>query len=870
MHDSCQHCMKASGRMQHVILRLLSLFMCIGIVRNLHSHYRLNSGVILEPLESPLINIKNYYGITLKYNLPKCNLNNFDFLALPCSYATHQVDGSVVANELFTICNTISQLMNDLNDINLNACNKINSIETDIMQIMDLTSAQSKRSDPILPFLDTFFSALTGAPSRNDFNKLLTIIDKITNDQHAQYNGLNGLIDKYNAFIHVEDKRFNNFHNFINTVMNDTFTEVQTEITNIIENYSSLDRRLANGRNFTLNIFNLNLKLESRLKYTLALTNNITLLLNEFGTAMTEIINNKLPESIIPPKLLKSILNNHTSHINENGYSYLYNKLTHYYKYVDYSIAYKNGVLFIKLNIPLRQNSQNNEMYYDLYRVHVIPTVFYENSTFYNEVQNLPDIYGISPHKYRSIEMSMSDFSLCKSGNYYECNGVLNTHVFDRRTSCIDAIFSDDMKSSMNLCDHKLFSGYKPRLFSYKNNIIGSNINGNVTITCPDNIRNISTCLHPCKLELDCECFASFDNLVAYPTTQHCGRNFSSMHSLNLPAINAIFRQLPENVKLSTLLFEDELKIIPKVSQKFKLRFESLAKMDNFSNMAFVADRVHDESIITNNNSHVFFKIDKDSLSIIPTLSFTLHLLSLVFIYFLHRQIKSISLLACISNAKAEERIFWNNFLETTEAVQLTTTPSYTPGFDSTKIACVSVVVSFCMVILLLVHFWLSFKVNRTKSSQLTLLLYNEKGNYIQLPLIKFDEKANSMRFENNSIDDNVIKGIKLHSTWYKSVIKLTYGQVKFYTGNFELTLPSEVKLSKFASRKIAELIKLDFVTLILLSRNDLIYGYFGDPAIKIPELKIKGNTFPCLVDLQKSINKPNICRFSRRNTMLI
>ena len=197
--------------MQLVILGWLSLFTCMRTVENLHSHYRLNSGVILEPLEGPLINVNSFYSITLKYNLPKCNLHNLNFLALPCSYATHRVDGSIVTNELITICNTISQLMSDLNDINLNACNRINSIEKDIMQIMDLTSAQSKRSDPILPFLDTFFSALTGAPSRDDFNKLLTIIDKITNDQHTQYNGLNGLIDKYNAFVNIEEKRFNNF-----------------------------------------------------------------------------------------------------------------------------------------------------------------------------------------------------------------------------------------------------------------------------------------------------------------------------------------------------------------------------------------------------------------------------------------------------------------------------------------------------------------------------------------------------------------------------------------------------------------------------------------------------------------------------------
>ena len=92
--------------------------------------FRLNSGIIFEPLDNALILEDNSFSITLLFPIPECTnklIRKFDSNSVNCTevFSSIPFDTFEGREEYLGLCHTISDILLDISDINQQTCSRI-------------------------------------------------------------------------------------------------------------------------------------------------------------------------------------------------------------------------------------------------------------------------------------------------------------------------------------------------------------------------------------------------------------------------------------------------------------------------------------------------------------------------------------------------------------------------------------------------------------------------------------------------------------------------------------------------------------------------------------------------------------------------
>lgn len=297
--------------------------------------------------------------------------------------------------------------------------------------------------------------------------------------------------------------------------------------------------------------------------HRLKIINSLTMHLNNFKLAVSNMAHGILSSDILTTNDLRLVLNGINTGLSKNfrNYELIDNNELHYYSQSSFIISRKNHTIHLTLKIPIVHRNSKLECY----KIKILPVSFMNESSSHGTIlSNMSDYLCISRDKQFYMKLSNQEFDSCLPGLIKDC--PFNKPLIDSsKLTCEMALFLAIKDAVKSLCTFDVINltNYPILTPITSNKILLVNAE-NVRVECPHDTK-IHSCLY-CYVELSCMCEISSRFLYLPGMTKDCFNisRISILHPTNLVLLQSLFDQsIHEKILPSTMLAEPNLIELP-------------------------------------------------------------------------------------------------------------------------------------------------------------------------------------------------------------------------------------------------------------------------------------------------------------------
>lgn len=297
--------------------------------------------------------------------------------------------------------------------------------------------------------------------------------------------------------------------------------------------------------------------------------------------AIQTLLEGYLPVYLVPPTVLRDVLDNIRSKIMQYGaFRLAHDNPSHYYSLKDISYYRDDDMLYLSVKIPLTSTNT----VFTVYRVYGVPIVLGENRSEKSIINFEKPYMAISNNFMFYLMLSEAEFQSCTGNTLKRCSRGLAMKEISN-PNCAVALFLGDQDKIKQVCDYTLL----PNVKELQTNIV--NIKPNLYFISTDDLTWLQTCvggtpMHVkacslCTISVPCGCSLKANTFYIPATLDHCNSTLLPITyvSHNLPALYAFYgnqkafqnlTRFEKNRDQSSVTFPD----IPIVKENFSDVFE--------------------------------------------------------------------------------------------------------------------------------------------------------------------------------------------------------------------------------------------------------------------------------------------------------
>ena len=357
---------------------------------------------------------------------------------------------------------------------------------------------RTKRAIPLLvPIAIGIASGVANIVNTIDMRrKISTLKRAVTILEENQYNlheGVMEMQDHMGTIIQVSNENFDKIGSGIiqtNRRISKLATNMKNNLAQILTKISESEYVMEKTFRSLTNYMTASLQFMSR---TSKHYNNMHLYLESYKTGLIELMQGKLPATLIPPHVLRDILTRSAKalYMANPNYELVFTSVAHYYRKTDVLYTSKDGHLLVSMPLLLKKTNQKPMELFRIEQCYVPYTV--ENktnmaSTSYTKVQLNTDFIAVGGHNF--AEISHAQLEACTDYNdFYLCHRHL-LQVHESSLTCSSALFWDATPKDINAhCTFLYMHSVKPApcILEADEFVLLTNMGEHWSFRCSDN-----------------------------------------------------------------------------------------------------------------------------------------------------------------------------------------------------------------------------------------------------------------------------------------------------------------------------------------------------------------------------------------------
>ena len=619
------------------------------------------------------------------------------------------------------------------------------------------------------------------------------------------------------------------------------------------------------------------------LQFNGELLTSVDNILYSWLTAASELVNQRLPISLISPDMLSNVLSNVKTHLREvePNLELTFSQLSYYYQSAKTYSTYTDKHLYIMLPIPLKHIDEST--IFNLYHIYVHP-VSTPGSSSVTQITNVPNFYAISLNKKYAFNMDTATYSTCTTdGKIRSCHSPLAIRLLDPTLECIDALYQDRNTLVTTHCQFKVTSYLnQPVLIKYGKYAIVSSLDGELLLVCPNNfVRKLDKCPSICIIQIGCACQLQSRGHIFPQNNLLCSQNLSKTeiyYGENLPFLTHYLgkHNIPKGWNGSTLFTKTLFKNLPKVPNSFLQAFNDtmLSSDDKYhQHLASLVAKVKEDTSTKGITLPSNILPSRPFADILNLLSLLLAIVAIAISLLVFWRVQKLVLLVALltHNTGVESlplrpisQLPWQPSVSTTTPQTASSSTSPESIYHSTTIVFWLIfILAFLLMITAAKWLWHI----ATRGTTVHLLLYSATS-YIKIKLFTFPNVVRNVTYSGHDI----IQHIRLtRFSCFQSYVIIDWRDVSISIDGINILLPDKFHINPIMFRKIATISQQNYATLLIIQQGSILLGYVGfvPPDIPTPDVitassvRYRGSNF------RDTLKHPLTRQLTRRHSMI-
>lgn len=219
---------------------------------------------------------------------------------------------------------------------------------------------------------------------------------------------------------------------------------------------------------------------------------NMRWYLHDYAEGIVDIMQGKLPSSLIPPHQLQTVLDDAIHNLQGNfpNYELVFKSVSHYYRKTDVTYAVEDNILYVLVPIMIKKANQDS---LDLYRIETCHVPFdvskpaTHNPSTHTRVSITTDYIAVSGNNFAELTQSQLDSCDHYNGLFLCDNFILQVH--SSAYTCQSALFYDASPAIINeFCHFQYFQAIKPSpcILESESHVLLANLGNRWSFRCRD------------------------------------------------------------------------------------------------------------------------------------------------------------------------------------------------------------------------------------------------------------------------------------------------------------------------------------------------------------------------------------------------
>lgn len=712
--------------------------------------------------------------------------------------------------------------MNDISDI-------ITHVDNIIPEHKFSKQTRSKRT--LLPFVGSIGKTLFGFAVTNDVERIAKHVNTVINKTNYLSNAFVKTNAMLTSFMQSTDDRLSNMfktmqwnHELLKNL------SVQLNETNQL-----------NLQQSTIQVAFMKMRLYTeRLKASY----------NKLLAACNELIEGKLPESLIPYKVLAATISNISKEVKLHRYRLFSKDPLFYYKYGNFKFFRHSNNLYITVMFPIMV--ENNHL--SLYKILTYPVPINATSTHASKIADLPTFLAIAKNKQYYVELDSTTLGNCKTfHNKILCSNTISLTPIDYK-QCSISLLEGHKTNIHTYCNfHFIPNAFTPSLRQLNETHFMLFNTSTLILNCPLQTKQIPGCQF-CLITIPCNCSITSENAYIPERLTRCHHHsvpVTKLYPVNLAMLQQFFSTdiLADIEAHST--FTDTLNVTLPKFNIFNHNYSNIIAKENYEhlNLKKMIDIAKKNNIIYTSLAEPllqsqFTASEKFPIEILlASISIVIALLALIGLIAMVLKFKRFSLLYASALLTTTAHASLPSFIYTTTTetqVQVDTSDSL---YDITAF-------HIFIFILGIVIIYKCIRICLKKTEGNLLIIEVTNGSQcVQIPLMFLPLCLQQCQFTGTC--NNVLNGLTVNCKLYPS-ISVDYGDLKIKDklSQRELPLPKTVTIGPFQAFKLKRILKAKFVMCLWVKHSQIstpvqIVNNSGQDTLQVIQPSVGPETSP-------------------------